>query len=224
MSRDDRQQTLDDDRRQAEAHLVDEQTPRFRHQRPGDGEHLLLTTREQASEALAQRLQRREQLEGAIAGGAARAAIAGETEPDVLVHREVEEQRTVLGDVGETSSRHEVSAVAVDGFTEHLDGATERCEQPGDGQQRRRLAGPVRAEEGDDLTGCDREIQVADDGDAAVAGVDAAQLDQRCVHHAPSPCCVSRCVSRCVSGVAPSTWALSSAPTSAWASPADSPR
>ena len=48
---DDRQQPLDDHRREPEAELVEEQELRLPGERPGDGEHLLLASREQARRA-----------------------------------------------------------------------------------------------------------------------------------------------------------------------------
>ncbi len=51
---------LDDDRRQAERHLVEEQQLGVRHQRAGDGERLLLASRQAALLRLQQALEQRE--------------------------------------------------------------------------------------------------------------------------------------------------------------------
>ena len=62
----DREESLDDDRREAEAQFVDEQTPRLGDERSRHGEHLLLTTGEQARLAPTERAQRRKQIHRAI--------------------------------------------------------------------------------------------------------------------------------------------------------------
>ena len=57
---DDRQQPLDDDRREAEAQLVQQQQLRLARQRPADREHLLLAAGQQPGRRSAQLAQRRE--------------------------------------------------------------------------------------------------------------------------------------------------------------------
>jgi hypothetical protein len=91
----DRQQALDDHRREAEAELVEQQQARLAHEGAPDGEHLLLAPGEQADAPRAQRRQGREVLVGAL-GVQALAAVA---EAEVLGDGEAEEQPAALGDV-----------------------------------------------------------------------------------------------------------------------------
>ncbi len=132
-------------------------------------------------------------------------AIGGQAEAQVLHDGEVEEQRPVLGDVCQATTRDGVRLVAVDLFAEDRDAALDGSQQARDRQQRGGLAGAVGAEQGHDLAGVDVQRQVAQHGDAAVAGVEAVEFDQSVCHHW-SPVCPKL------------------APAWAWASPAVSPR
>ena len=56
----------DQDRREAQRRLVEEQHPRLGHQRPADGEHLLLAARQRAALLAGALAQPREQVEDAL--------------------------------------------------------------------------------------------------------------------------------------------------------------
>ena len=105
-----RQQPLDHDRRQAEAHLVDDQHARLRDQRATDGEHLLLATGQQpglAAEALAQLGQ---QVEHLVVAGDVTAA----RDAQVLVGGQVVEQRAIFGHQREAAAGDPVGRLATD--------------------------------------------------------------------------------------------------------------
>jgi hypothetical protein len=55
-------------------------------------------------------------------------------------------------------------------------------ELAGQREHRRRLAGAVGPDEGDDLTGVDTQVEVSDDGHLAVARRHAGCFDQRLAH------------------------------------------
>ena len=65
------------------------------------------------------------------------------------------------------------------GGTGELDRAAEDRQQPRDGQEGRGLPGPVRPEQRHDLTGGDREVEVAHDRRPAVAGTEPTHVEQR---------------------------------------------
>ena len=66
MSRDDLEDLLDDERRQAERRLVEQQEARPAHQRARDREHLLLAARQRAAALALALLEDREQREDAL--------------------------------------------------------------------------------------------------------------------------------------------------------------
>ncbi len=84
------QQPRDDQRRQPERELVGQQQARAATQRPGQGQHLLLTAGQQPHPGLAERLKLREQLECER-----RVAPA---DPQVLIDVQAHEHRPFLGD------------------------------------------------------------------------------------------------------------------------------
>src|SRR5207248_9420747 len=61
--------------------------------------------------------------------------------------------------------------------------AREQRQHSRKGAQRRRLTGPVRAEQGDDLAFLDLEVDVEHDREAPVPGAETARLEQ-CPAHA----------------------------------------
>ena len=203
----DRHHALHDDGGQTHAHLVDQQHLGLGHQRPGHGQHLLLAPREQAGAPPAQRRQRGEQLHGAVHGRGATGPVTGEAEAYVLVDGQVEEQRPILGHVGQAAAGGLVGAPTEHGLAEHVDGAHEWAEDARDGEQRGRLAGAVRSEQRHDLARLDVHAETAHHRHAAVAGREVLDRDE--------PGFDRRRRHTCLRAAAPS-WACSS--------PADSPR
>ena len=77
-------------------------------------------------------------------------------DPDVLLDRQFGENAPPLGHLGDAQGHDLLGTHFVDGLPVELDGALFDfavlvLEQTGDGPQGGRLAGPVRAEEGDDF-------------------------------------------------------------------------
>ena len=146
---DDPEDLAHDQRREPERRLVEHQQLRPPHQSTGEREHLLLAARERARPLLATlgdpgeirrhpvdvRLQR-----------SLRPRVAAE--PQVLDDREIGERSAPLGNVGDARLRDRLGPAAQrlpveDDLTAAPHGAGHRA-------QRRRLAGAVRAEDGDD--------------------------------------------------------------------------
>ena len=153
----DRQQALDDDRRQPEAHLVDEQALRLRRQRPGHRQHLLLAARQQAGEAVLQRDQGREHLHRPVVGDL-RAWPGRSSGPRRMFSLTVRSKNSERSSATWARPRRGIVYGALarrPSSPSTRDGPLDRAQQPGDRQQRRRLAGAVRAEQGDDLAGVD---------------------------------------------------------------------
>jgi hypothetical protein len=142
-----------DDRRQAEARLVEHQHARPGHQCPGDRHHLLLAPGHAAGDLTGALLDHGEQLVHAFqrlreapAGGLAIGA-----EFQVLAHGELWPQLPTFGYQGDAQfgpavRRHLQEGAALEGDVSPRD-----REQPGDGAQGRRLAGAVGADQGHHL-------------------------------------------------------------------------
>ena len=112
-----RQQAVDDDRGQAQAHLVDHQQPGSAEHRPGDREHLLLAARQEAGWRSITSLSAGNHSSSCSMGsGFRRPASAGPSQSQVLGSGQVEEEAPVLGDVGDTptSDLDHVGRVAPD--------------------------------------------------------------------------------------------------------------
>jgi hypothetical protein len=126
-------------RGQAQAHLVDQQQPRARHQRAAEAEHLLLAAGEhpgQAAEALLQLGQHRDDV-------ALGPAVLGPRQAQVLADGEVEEERAVLGDQRDALAGQPAGGPAADVGALEGDRPGQRLDQPGDRRERRRLAAPL---------------------------------------------------------------------------------
>ena len=98
-SRQQRQQPLHDQRRQAEAHLVDDEQAGLRRESPRHGEHLLLAAGEETGLALRERGELGEELEHLPH----RSPTSAAPDAEVLEHGQVEEQRPVLGHEGDAA-------------------------------------------------------------------------------------------------------------------------
>ena len=88
------------------------------------------------------------------------------------------EHATALGRLADAHLDDLVRAAVVDPLAAELDLALAGAELAGDRPQRRRLAGPVRADERDDLALVDRERDAAQGMDRAVVGVDVVELEE----------------------------------------------
>ncbi len=169
----------DDERRQAERGLVEQQQPRPGEQGAAEREQLLLAAGEGARLLVAPVGELREELvdAGEVAGERVPARVAAE--PQVLLDGQLDEGSAALGDVRDPEPRDRVGAGASAERTAAEDDRPLAADGAGDGAQRRRLAGAVGAEDGDDLALADLEADAVERLDGPVAGLDLVQLEQR---------------------------------------------
>ena len=152
------------------------------HQHAGERQHPLLTARERPGDLLPPLTEAREQLERALesVGDATPPESAAEGQREVLLDRERAEHRAALGRVHDAERRDLPGLHAGDVIPgeQHLPGRDrdEARHNAGD----RGLAGAVAAEQGRDLALLDRERDAEQRAERPVAGVDVAQLEQRC--------------------------------------------
>ena len=137
---------------------------------PSEREHLLLAARQQAGDATEQGLELREDLD--------RVGDRDAGDPEVVGGGELHEHRPLFGDEPHAqpspSVQRRLRREAVEG-----DLAGDRRELTREREQRRRLPGPVRAHQRDDLAGFDAEVDVAHDRHRAVPGGETSALEQR---------------------------------------------
>src|SRR5882672_4068219 len=173
------------ERQRARDVLLDEQEqPRAGHEAAADGAHLLLAARERARQlplALAQAWKQREDdlQRGRTRGAVARAQL------EVLAHAHAREELAPLRHVSDAARDHLRAGSAVDALALELDPAAAQGQQPADRPQRRRLAGPVAADERDHLARAHLQRDLAHGHEVAVAGLDAIEAEQG--GHIPRP-------------------------------------
>ena len=167
-------QALEDERSEAEAHLVDHQQTRPRCEPSGDREHLLLATRQQTGLALRERGELGEDLEHLCRGIATTAG----AETDVLLHAEIEEQRSIFRNEDTPKRATALCVHRFDLTAAHPDLAAERREETACGEQRRGLAGAVRAQQSDDFPLRDMQRHAAHDRELSVTGDQVANGEQ----------------------------------------------
>lgn len=162
--------------------IVAEKELRAPGERTGDGDHLLLTARQQAGASVEEVSEHGERLE---CGLDCLMIVGACTQPHVLDGGQLVEESAVLGDVCEAAAREaehpglRAASRSARRAAQHGQLPLEARNEAGDGQQRRRLADPVRSEQGYDLTGIDIEVESLDDGDSAVADAHVVHLQQR---------------------------------------------
>ena len=98
---------VDDPRRETERRLVEQQDVGLRDERARDRELLLLAARERARGAASELAHDREELVGALDGLRSHrpASAAGETEPEVLLDRELAEDPPAFGHERDAAAR-----------------------------------------------------------------------------------------------------------------------
>ena len=101
---------------------------------------------------------------------------------EVLLDRECAEHRATLRSVGDAGAGELVRRLAGQVDAVDADRAGRRGDQPGCDTRDRRLAGAVRADEGDRFSRFDRERHVEQGAERAVVRIDVAQLE--CGAHA----------------------------------------
>src|SRR6185437_178304 len=163
---------LDDQRRQAERGLVEQEKPRPAHQGTGDRQHLLLAAGKRAAAlhlAALQEGKKREdppQIFGEMCGIADRGAHL-----EILEHGHAREDAASFGLVRDAAAHDEMRRQSGDVAALEDDAAGAGARLAADRHEQRRLAGAVGADEADDLTLIDREIDAFQRLDIAVGGV-----------------------------------------------------
>src|SRR4051794_1111302 len=168
---DDRQQPLDDDRREPQAELVEQEQPRPPRERARHRQHLLLAAREQPGAPVAQCVERREVLE--------RGRRVEPLQPEVLGDGQAEEDPAALEHVRQAAPRQSVGRDTRDVGAVEPHAAAHRPHEPRDDAQRRRLAGAVRSEQRDHPALLDRQCDVTYHRSAVVAGRQLLALEDR---------------------------------------------
>ena len=108
-------------------------------------------------------------------------AVPAGSQVQVLGDGEPREVRVVVEDAGHLRAERDVALV--DGAVEHAERAARRLEQPDHGPEHRRLPGAVGADEGDDLSGCQRECHGCAHGRPAVADDQVLRADDGLLGH-----------------------------------------
>src|SRR3954469_18662050 len=163
-------------RGEAERGLVEEEEPWPAHQSPSDREHLLLAARELPAEDAPEPAQIRKQIEDLLQildAGPPRGSQA-----QVLLYRQTGKDAAPFRHVGDTQADEGLWLRAMDRRAGKGDRASLGPHQAGDGAQRGRLAGSIRAEERDDLSFAHLEGHAAQRADAAVRGVDVFEDEE----------------------------------------------
>jgi hypothetical protein len=170
---------LDDEGRQPHAHLVDQQDLRLLDQGTGHGQHLLLAAGEGAGREVPALLQGGEDIEQLA--GSSSAPPLGHLE--VLLDGQGGEQRPVVGDEHDPRSARGHRVAVPQRRLVDADGAGVGGEEPGEGEQQRRLAGAVGPEQGEHDPGLDVEVEVpeGDRGPSPAGQPRALQSDTRCI-------------------------------------------
>src|SRR4051794_30385269 len=157
-------------RGEAERRLVEEEEPWPAHQSPSDREHLLLAARELPAEDAPEPAQIGKQIEDLLQILDARPRRGSEAQ--VLLDRQTGKNAAPFRHVGDAQADEGLRLRAMDRRAGKGDRASLGPHQAGDGAQRGRLAGSIRAEERDDLSFAHFERHAAKRADAAVRGVD----------------------------------------------------
>ncbi len=160
--------------------FVEHEQARPPHQPLRHRQHLLLPAAQRARLVTPLGGDLREEIERLVdAGGtlAARQVVAGERQ--IVGDRELGEDTVPLDDMGEPGLRDVARAPAGEVVAGEDDRSGFPAQEPGDGAQQGRLAGPVRPEQRDDLAGADAEINAVQHVDLAIAGFQPAHCEQR---------------------------------------------
>ena len=148
------EQLLDDDRREPERQLVDQEQLGAGDGGHGERQHLLLAAREVAGPLVAAGGQGREggqRLLDHVGVALAPAPALPGGGAQVVLDAQVGEDPLAAGHLGDAEAGDLVGRQVGDVAPVEDDGAVIGLDDAADGPQQRRLAGPVRAEEGHDL-------------------------------------------------------------------------
>ena len=180
---DDAEHLLHDQRREPERGLVEQQQARPRHQPARHGHHLQLPAGEGPAERVDQAAQigemRQHLLELRVR------ATARDRRPRLEAPSRMFSRTVRPGKMRRPSGTCEMPARTIApgfwpriGLPSKRDAARDVREQAGDGAQRRRLAGAVGAEQGDDLALLHRDVEPVQHLAGIVAGVQAFDREQ----------------------------------------------
>ena len=171
----------DDDRRQAQAELVDHQELRFAQQRHAQTEHLLLAAREVRRglvEPFGEDRERGQHLLGPPTEPFGIPPQQPPGGPQVLPDGQAREHRCATGNLTDTEPGDLARRRVGDVPPVQDDGAEVRLGHPGHGPQERRLAGAVGAEQRDDLALRHLHVHVEQDLHPSVAHVEVVHDQQ----------------------------------------------
>src|SRR5256886_8952611 len=175
-------------RREPLGRLVEDEQVRIGHERPADGEHLLLAAREPAAEVVhacgepgeeSQNLGERPRV-------ARRAAVFRERD-QVLAHTQVGKDLASFRDERDSAARDMVGAPSLDALAAETDDSASRRGEPHDRADRRRLSHAVAPEQRRHLARADREVEAEQHLARAVSGFESFHLQQRAHAVASSP-------------------------------------
>ena len=99
-------------------------------------------------------------------------------QPETLLHRQAREESPPLRYVDHAQVHDRLRRPACDFVAVETDGAFEGPDDAGERTQGGRLARAVAADAGDDLAPADLQVEVANDLDTAVAGMERLDLEQ----------------------------------------------
>ncbi len=170
---DELEQLLGDQWGETEARLVAQQQLRPAHQRPGDGQHLLLAARQRARLLGTPIGEPRERLvpQGEIHVDLAVATHVG-AGAQVVLDREIGERAAALGHLGDAEAHDRIGRALDDALPHELDRTLAR-DHARHGAHRRGLAGTVGAEDHRHLALLHLEIDLVQHLDRAVPGREA---------------------------------------------------
>jgi hypothetical protein len=170
-------------RGEPEARFVEQQQARPAHQRPGDGQHLLLSAGEAAGGLVGPFLQPGEAGEGGVDVGldVVVAARPG-AEQQVVADGLAGEYPPPLGRVGDAERNGFRRADAGQVGTVEVDGPLGGFDDAADGPEQGGLACAVGAEQGDHLAGLHLDVDTVEGADPAVAHHQPAHLEEGVAH------------------------------------------
>ena len=169
------------DRRQPERGLVEHEDLRVGHERSSDGQHLLLAARKRAGQLHSSFRKPGKQLEnGGLALPHELAVRSQEVAAQVEVLFDIQdvEDAAPLGDVAEAHADDHVRGDADKALAVARDRSAARTQKPGDRPQRRRLAGAIASEDGDDLARLRVDRYALERLDVAVENVEVADFEE----------------------------------------------
>src|SRR5438477_7601939 len=175
-------------RREPLGRFVEDEEMRIGHERPADGEHLLLAAREPAAEVVHAPRERGEEFQhlGERPRVARRAAVFGERD-QILPHAQVGEDLASFRDERDTAARDAVGTLPFDALATETDDSASRRSEAHDRAHRRRFSHAVAPEQRRHLARADREVEAEQHLARAVRGFEIFHLQQHAHAFASSP-------------------------------------